>query len=142
SILLNEESHQRLNIFQALAQRRQFKREAEPGAQVVFESAGANFIVDVPVCRTNETKVHRDTPRRSKFMNFTFLQDSEQRGLRLERQISDFIQEQRSTVGFFNVSLSIKGRPAECILRVTEKFTQHQGGRYGTTVKRNKPTCL
>jgi hypothetical protein len=63
-----------------------------------------------------------------------FLERTQQRGLQMERQFADLVQEERPTFGCIEQSLAVDGGPGEGALLVAEQFGFHQVGRNGGAV--------
>jgi len=77
----------------------------------------------IPVGRRNHPHIHRNRPAASNPNNFTFLEHSQQTRLQSKGHFSNFIEEQGSTIGDFEMTLALIYCPRECSALVAEELT-------------------
>src|SRR5579863_7493897 len=68
-------------------------------------------------------------------LEFPLLQNAQQLCLKLERDVADFIQEERALVGQFKTSRFLRDRPGECSFFMAEKFTLQEPERNRCTIQ-------
>ena len=118
------------DVFASLAQRRERNREdAQPIVQVVAEGAVGDRLAQIPVRGRNDAHVHLLGGRRADALEAPFLQDAQQLGLEIERQIADFVEKQRPAMGQLESALARGDRARERAARVAEELAFDQRRR-------------
>ena len=83
----------------ALAKRRHVNREdVQAVVQIATESARPDLVDQIAIGRGDDPDVHSQRPRRAKALELSLLKDAKQLGLRVERQLADFIEEDGTAV--------------------------------------------
>src|SRR5580700_3268396 len=137
--LLYKMLHQQRNILRAFPQGRNVDRKhiqsiIEVAAKLLFQ----NHSFQVAMSRGHDAYVDSLRPRTSQALKFPFLQDAEKLWLQLERDIADFIQEQRALVCYLKPADLLCDRAGERSPFMAEQFTFEQPGRDGSTVELNE----
>ncbi len=92
--------------------------------------------VEILVGRRNEAHIGLLGMIGSDFNEFPFLQDAQKPALHFQRQRTDFVHENRPSVGMFEKSGPLGIRTGERPLGVAEKRGIEEGGRHGIHVDR------
>ena len=88
--------------------------------------------------RTDDTHVHGDFAVVTHARNMLFLQHAQKLHLHIQRKFADFIEKNRSAVGFFEKALACFDGSRKGTLGVSEQKRFHQVFRNGAAVHRNK----
>ena len=100
--MVDEEVHQRQDVLAALAQRRQENRDnRQPVVKVLAEAAVAHRALQVPIGRRNHAHIHLLVADPAHAPDHLVFQHAQQLGLQEQRQLTDFVQEQRAAVRYF-----------------------------------------
>src|SRR5260370_30226467 len=92
--------HQQSNVILPLAQGwYTYGENVKPIKEVLAERAASNGSFQVAVCCSKHSHVDGNRLAAPDPLEFTFLEDSQQRNLRLKRKFADLVQENRSTIG-------------------------------------------
>src|SRR6266404_6944193 len=82
------------------AERRQGDRKSvKPIVEIFPKLTVANHLPQVPVGSDNDTDVHRRGTCAANGLEFAFLEYAQQLGLKFQRHVSNFIEEQRPAIG-------------------------------------------
>ena len=99
-------TRQDIDITLPCTQRRQANREyVQAIKQVQAKTVFVNRFLQVLVSRGNDADINLDRLGTADAVDFALFQHLEQLGLQLQVEIADFIQEQGSAVGHFNLAL-------------------------------------
>ena len=123
------------DVFRTLAQRRNDDRE-DPQAEVEVGpelSPGQQFF-QVPVGGGDDADIDADGLRPADPFDLFFLQHPQQAHLGFPGQLSDFVQEDRASVGPFEAPAAAAEGTGERTLLMAEKLAVHQGFRNGAAV--------
>ena len=71
------------------------EEDAEPVVEILAEAARLDRRLEVPVRRRDDADVDPPGVRRSDALEFAFFEDAQERRLHIERQIADFVEEER-----------------------------------------------
>ena len=95
--------------------------------EIGAEGALLNHLFEVLVGRGDHSHVHRcRAAAAAQPLHLLLLQRSEQFGLQFQRQVADFVQEQRAAVRSLKSSDGLRHRACECASFVTEQFAFEQ----------------
>ena len=110
-----------------LAQRGQPDRErVDAVVKVLAEPSVAHELLERPVGRRNQPEVDRDRLVAAEPLEAALLEHAQQLGLRDERHVADFVEEQRALVGQLEASGLAIVRAGERALLVAEDFRFEQ----------------
>ncbi len=91
------------NVFFAIAQRGEPEiDDIQPVEQIAAEGALLHFLRQVAVGGGDDAEVRAAMGERTDRAKFLLLQDAQQLGLQVERQLADFVEEGGAAVGDFN----------------------------------------
>src|ERR1700680_1190676 len=91
--LLREVPHQKGNVIRSLATWRDFDGEnVQPVIEVSTKFTVLDHLGQLAIGSSHQAKVHANSPRAAKPLNFLLLQNSEQLGLQFERSIAYLIR--------------------------------------------------
>ena len=128
--LLGEMTNQQRNVVATLAQRRQQDREhVQAIEKVAAKLAVGDHLRQVSIRCRHQPHIHTHRARASQAFEFLLLESSEQLRLEFERNVTDFVEEQRAAIGQLEAADSLRDRPGEGALLVTEQFAFEQPGR-------------
>ena len=82
--------------------------------------------MQIHVRRGDHARIDRNRFRAADALNLPLLQNAQQFGLRFERQLADFIQEDGPAMSLFKVPRARIRRARKRALRVPEQFRFHQ----------------
>src|SRR5580692_490432 len=137
--LLYKMLHQQRNILRTLPQGRNVDRKH---IQAIVEIAAKLLLqyhsFQVTMCCGHNAHVNFLRPRASQAFEFTLLQGAKELWLQLERDIADFIQEQRALMGYLKPADLLRDGAGERSPFMAEQFTFEQPGRDGSTVELNE----
>ena len=118
------------DVLAAIAQRRERDREhVEPIVQVAAEAALAHFLGQIAVGRGDDAHVDVHRARAAQPLELSFLQHAQQLGLQLERQLADFVEEERAAVGELEAADLGRVRAGERAALAAEQLALDQVGR-------------
>src|SRR5580704_920773 len=121
--LLQEIPGQRGNVFTAVAQRRNEKRNhVQPVEKVLAKRAARDFLFEIFICSGDYAHVHAHRFIRADAFETLFFQDSQNLRLRAKAHVADFIEEQRSTIRLLKLAGLVFGGAREASLDVAKKF--------------------
>src|SRR5215813_10679553 len=89
--------------------------------KILAKLALSHQFFQIGVCCGNNPDINLNRFLFTQWLNFTFLQKSEQLGLYVERQVSDFIDEKSSTGSGANYPGGIRNRAGKSAAPVTEQ---------------------
>src|SRR6516162_1067834 len=88
-------------------------------------------------CR-NQPDIDAMRPATSQTLELLLLQNPQQFRLQTQRHISDFVQEQSSSIGHFEAANLLRHSPSESTLLVSEEFAFQQVKRNGGAIQLHK----
>src|SRR5215470_3561946 len=98
--LAEEERAQMRDLFATFAQRRDVNADhAQPVIEILTKLAFGHALLEVGVCRSDDADVDALRPRFAERQNLLQFQKPEKFRLHVDRQVADFVEEQRSTGG-------------------------------------------
>src|SRR6202007_936476 len=97
-----------------------------------------NHSFQVTMGRSHNAHIYFLRPTASQAFEFTLLQGAKQLWLQLERDIADFIQEQRSLMCYLKPANLLRDRAGERSPFMAKQFTFEQPGRNGSTIELNE----
>src|SRR5947199_1726773 len=119
--------YQDRNVFAPLPQGWQFDMKyVEPVEQIRPERALFDHRLEILVGRGHTAKINLDDLVSANARDLALLQHAQQIGLRLQADVANLVQEDRSTFCDFKFPLLAILRPGECALFVTEKLAFQQ----------------
>src|SRR5579863_10221550 len=134
--LLDEVADQQGNVFFPLAQRRDSDgKHIEPVIQIgsKFLLVGHGFQIAIR-CR-NQAGIGTQSARAAKTLEFALLQDAQKLRLKLERDFSDLIEEDRPAMGQLKASYSLADRAREGAFFMAEKLALQQSRGNGCAIQ-------
>ena len=130
AVLLEEVLREQRNVVLALAQRRQLHGDdVQPVEQVLAELAFVHHVPQVDVGRGDDPHVDLDRLDAAEAHELALLDDAQQLGLRLERDVADLVEEDRALVGELEQPLLRVDGAGERALDVAEQVRLEQVGR-------------
>ena len=130
AVLLEEVLDQQRDVVLALAQRRQLHGDdVQPVVQVLAELAFVHHVAQIDVGRGDDPDVDLDRLDAAEAHELALLDDAQQLGLRLERDVADLVEEDRALVGELEQPLLRVDGAGEGALDVTEQVRLEQVGR-------------
>src|SRR4029077_2796371 len=124
-----------------MPQRRQHDRKhIQAIVEITAEFSSPYHLPEISMCRHNKTDVDAMCPAAAKTLEFVRLQDPQQLRLQSWRQITDFIQEQSSSVGHFETSNLLGDSSGERTLLMPKQFAFQQVKRNGGATQADKWT--
>src|SRR6476619_996277 len=109
---------EKLNVFRAFAQRRDFDGDGrDPVVKVFAKLTASNSLQWIPVGRANQSKVYFNRLLAPEPIVDAFLKRAQKLGLKLERHFGYLIKQQRAAVRARNQSFLFARSPGECSLR-------------------------
>src|SRR5208282_302912 len=128
--LLYKMLHQEGDILRPVTQRRNMDgKHIQPIVEVAAKLLLQNHSFQVAMSRGHNANVDFLRPRASQALKFPFLQDTKELWLQLERDIADFIQEQRALMRHLKAADLLCDRAGERSSFMAEEFTFEQPGR-------------
>src|SRR3984885_5552100 len=141
--LLYKMLHQQRNILRTFPQGRNVDRKH---IQAIIEIAAKLLVQDhsfqVTMGRGHNAHICFLCPRATQPLKFPLLQDTEKLWLQLERDIADFIQEQRALMCYLKSAELLCDRTGNPCSFMAKQFTFEQPGRDGSTVGVNERSSL
>ena len=127
------------NIRTAFAQRRHGDLDhAKPVEQILAEVTCGNTLGQVAIRRGDDTDVDATGARVADRLNLPALEKTQQRRLHPQAHLTDFVEEQRSTVGDLQLADAIAIRAGEAALDVPEQLRFEQRFGDASTVHRDE----
>ena len=115
------------NVVAPLAQRRDHHRhDIEAIVQVLAETAGTDLVLELLVRRRQHAHVHRARLGAADARHLAVLQHAQHLGLRGERHVADFIEEERAAVRLLELAGPVLHRARERALHVAEQLALDQ----------------
>ncbi|MDH7511571.1 MAG: hypothetical protein QHH14_01335 [Clostridiales bacterium] len=114
--------------------RREDGHDIEPEIEVLPEFSSVYLFAQVLVGGGNHPDIDLADFCRANLLDFTFLEDAQDFGLCFQAHVSDFIKENRPSVGLFELAYFSFGCSREGALLVTEKLALNQLFRDGGAV--------
>src|SRR5258708_28977511 len=129
--LFDEVPNKLRNISFPFTERRQRKREnIQPVVQILSEFAVADHLPQVSIARRDDTNIDPRGTDAAYSLELAFLEHSKKLGLKLQRHVSNFVEEQRSTIGQRKTAHVRTNSAGESSALVSEEFAfQKTGGR-------------
>src|SRR5262249_24017069 len=101
-VLLEEKLHQKRNIFEAFAERRNADLDrAEAVGEIFAKAAGENLCPQIAVGGGDQPNCDLPDLGRAHTLNFTVLNHAQELGLHRQRGLADFVEEYRAAVRIF-----------------------------------------
>ena len=105
-VALDEEIHQRKDVFFAIAQRRDEDRDDRQAiVKILAEVAFAHGFFQIAIGRGDDAHIHLHVAHAADAADDLVFQHAQQLGLQQRREFADFIEEQRAAVGHFEQAL-------------------------------------
>src|SRR6266481_1554578 len=98
--------------------------------QIAAESALLHFLSQVAIGRGDDPEIRMLRRERTYRAELLFLQNAEELGLQIERQLANLIEKRRTVVGCLDQSDFVVDSPGERPLRVPEQLAFHQGANH------------
>jgi hypothetical protein len=118
------------DVVAALTQRRHRQRQhVEPVVQVLAEGARGHGGLEIDVGGRDHAHIDLDRARAADAIDGAFLQEAQQVGLHVQRQVADLVEEQRAVVRAFDQAAPLPVGTGERALLVTEQLGLDQRGR-------------
>ena len=127
------------DIFLAIAQRGEPKvHDVEPVKQIAAERALFHFLRQVAIGGGDNAEVRPAMRERTHRAKLLLLQNAQQLGLEVERQLADLVKERRATVGHFDQAGLRSNGAGECPFDVAEQLALHERAHQGGTIDGDK----
>ncbi len=110
----------------------------QPVKQVLAETAGFDFLLQVAVGRGEDAGVDVDFGVRADSLETSVLRDAQEFGLKLLGHVGDFIEENRAAVGHLKAADALGDGAGKGALFVSKKFALQQGFGNGGAVDLDK----
>src|SRR5580692_8354610 len=112
-----------MDVGTAIAQRRYLNREnVQAVEQIGAKAASLHGLLEVAVRGGDDANVHLNRATAAYRLKFAFLKDTQQLNLRLQRELSDFVQEDGAAIGQFEPTSPPLQSTRERTLHVAEEF--------------------
>ena len=126
---------QRNNIFPTLPQSRKSDMHSiDSVIEVLPKPTFPYQLLQVHIGRADEPDIHRDSLASAHPHYAAALDYPQQLGLQMQRNVADFIQEQRPAIGLFKLAYVIRVRIRKSALHVAKQFALEQRLCYGTGI--------
>ncbi len=129
----SSQSETRRGLFSiaALAQGRQMElNRVQPKKQILAEFAGRNFCAEIRVGGGHETDAGVVRAGGADALVLSRFDGAKNLGLLAQRNVADFVEEQRAAIGQFEATGAIVFRIGECAPHMTEQFAlEHAFGQ-------------
>src|SRR5215467_1995503 len=123
----NEILHEQWNIFRSFSQRRNRDwKDVQPVEEILAKSSGRDSGLQVAIRCRDQANVYLDRIIAPHTLEFSFLEDPEERDLRFHREIADLIQEERPAVSRLKPPQASLQCAGECSSLVPEKLGTDQ----------------
>jgi hypothetical protein len=111
-----------------VAQRRHAERDyVEAVIEVFAEGAGADFGIQVAVGGSDDANIQWQSADTAHAFELTLLQNAQQFGLEVRRELADFVQKDGAAFGRFELALFLCDGAGERALFVAEELAFEQG---------------
>src|SRR5207248_4740859 len=100
--------------------------DLEPVVKVAAKLAVFDHLLQVTVGGGHQTRIHRNGAVAPQSFEFLLLEGAEELGLNLKRNVTDFVEEQRSLVRQLEATDFPRDRPREGAPLVSEQFAFEQ----------------
>ncbi len=135
--------HQQGNVFPPFAQWGNPNREhIQPVEKIGAELLLLHQSTEVSIGGGDQARVRREGARTSQAFELALLQDAQQFGLQLERNLADLVQEDGSAIGQLKAADALRDGAGESAALMSEEFTFQQSGRNGGTVQLDEGTGM
>ena len=123
--------HQRRHILQPRGQARHMDwKYPQPVVEILPEMPRGHRCCEIPIGRCDHTHVHRPHGSRSNRHDLAVFEHTQEFHLHFRRRVSDFVEEDRATIGQFEEPLPIGCGAGKCASHVAEEFAfDHAGGQ-------------
>ena len=116
------------NVLPAVAQRRKGNVEyVQPVVEILAKMVASNGLVGWTICRRQYPHCARNIDRTAQTAHFRFLYHAKQLGLRPDRHLADFIEQQGSVLCLLETPNPALHRARERTFLMTEEFALHKG---------------
>ena len=123
-------ANQKRYILTALPQGWNRDREyAQAVVKIAAEFPVGNQFFQITVCRCDQAHINRNGARAAEPLELLLLKSAQELRLEFERQISDFVEKQRSPVGEFQAADFLRNRSRESASFMAEEFAFEQARR-------------
>ena len=127
------------NILATLAQRGHFNRKhIQPIVQILTKRTFVDHFFQIAVSRSQNAHIGLYRARTAHPFEALLLQHAQQFDLHGQRHITDFVEEQRTTLSELKAPDTSRNRTGECALFMAEQLTFQQVGRNRTTIDGHK----
>ena len=109
----------------------------DPIIQVLAETSFPHQLFQVHVGRADEPDIHRNRLAATDPHHAAVLDGSQEFRLQMQRDVADFVQEERPAVGLLELAHMVRMRIGERALHMTEEFALEQGFRNGAGIDRH-----
>ena len=106
----------------------------EPVEQIAAERALFHFLRQIAIGGGDDAKVRAAMNERTHRAEFLLLQDAQELGLKIERQLADLVKEGGATVGHFDQAGFGCNSAGECAFHVSEQLAFHERADEGGTI--------
>ena len=107
AVLLDEVVHEQRNVLAPLPQRRQRDGEhVEAVPEVFAEAARLHLLEEVAIGRGDDARVGLERDVAADALELAVLEHAQQLGLQVQRQLADFVEEERGAVGDLEPTLA------------------------------------
>src|ERR1700687_3301224 len=128
-------THQQRNVLRTLSQRRNINREnVQPVVEVAAKLLLLDHFFQAVVSGGDNSDVHSSGHSATQSFEFALLQDPQEPRLQFQRDIPNFIQEQRSVIRQLKPADLLRDRTREGSALVTKKLALEQTTRNGSAV--------
>src|SRR5690348_14162851 len=111
------------DVARALPQRRHGNRKyIQAVVEVAAECPFLDHLPEIPICGRNDAHIHRDGLGAPEAFKLFFLQSSEQLGLKLQRNVPDFIKKKRPLMRELEPPDLASGGPGESPFLMAKEF--------------------
>src|SRR5438093_5833554 len=126
-ITLDEVFDEQRNVVDAFAQRRNSERkDVEAVEEVGAKAARFDGKFEIAICGRNHPHVDGNRLAASDPFKLAFLKHPQQRDLSFDRELADFVQENRTAIGGFKAAQTTRQRSSERPFLVPEQFRRNQ----------------
>ena len=129
------------NVLGALAQGRNANRHnIQPEIQILAKQAMRNQLAQIPVGRSDDAHIGANRAASTNRGKFAFLQHPQKPGLRFQRHVADFVQEQGAAIGLLETARRAGSGPCKGALLMPEQLALDQFARNRRHIDRDKRT--
>jgi hypothetical protein len=96
-------------------------------------------LLKILVCRRHYAHIDSSCLRTPKPFEFLLLNRTQELGLKLERQIADFVEKKGAAIRRLKMPYSVSHRTCKGTSLMSKQFALQQGGGYGRTIDCHKP---